>query len=117
MHRLSGVLRSRSGASGADVTLVTSPTGSPDVRSIVALNLAVCAGAEGARVLLVISDSYQQNAIEAPSIAGVQISSIVSSRLRGAGSNSCAFLPLEVTTGRYSIVCATSSPTRPMSSI
>src|SRR5208337_3233170 len=52
MHRLLGVLRSRSGAKGADVTLVTSPPGSPDVRSIIALNLAVCAGAEGAQVLL-----------------------------------------------------------------
>jgi len=62
MHRLSGVLRSRSVGNGADVTLVTSPPGSPDVRSIVALNLAVCAGAEGARVLLVIGDSQQQDA-------------------------------------------------------
>ena len=35
---------------GADVTLVTSPPGSPDVRSIIALNLAVCAGEDGARV-------------------------------------------------------------------
>jgi Mrp family chromosome partitioning ATPase len=61
MHRLSGVLRPRSGANGADVTLVTSPPGSPDVRSIVALNLAVCAGAEGARVLLMISDSHRQD--------------------------------------------------------
>jgi succinoglycan biosynthesis transport protein ExoP len=56
MHHLVGVLRSRSGADGADVTLITSPSGSPDARSIIALNLAVCAGAAGARVLLVISD-------------------------------------------------------------
>jgi hypothetical protein len=61
MHRLLGVLRSRGSANGADVTLVTSPPGSPDVRSIIALNLAVCAGEEGARVLLVISDSRQQD--------------------------------------------------------
>ena len=62
MHRLLGVLRSRSSATGPDVTLVTSPPGSPDVRSIIALNLAVCAGEEGAHVLLVISDSHQQGA-------------------------------------------------------
>jgi Mrp family chromosome partitioning ATPase len=62
MHRLLGVLRSRSGANGADVTLVTSPPGSPDIRSIIALNLAVCAGEEGAHVLLVISDFHQQDA-------------------------------------------------------
>jgi Mrp family chromosome partitioning ATPase len=62
MHRLLGVLRSRSGAArGADVTLITSPPGSPDVRSIIALNLAVCAGAEGAHVLLVISDPHVQD--------------------------------------------------------
>jgi hypothetical protein len=40
MHRLLGVLRSRSSATSPDVTLVTSPPGSPDVRSIIALNLA-----------------------------------------------------------------------------
>jgi Mrp family chromosome partitioning ATPase len=62
MHRLLGVLRSRSSATSPDVTLVTSPPGSPDVRSIIALNLAVCAGEEGAHVLLVISDSHQQGA-------------------------------------------------------
>ena len=33
MHRLLGVLRSRDSANGADVTLVTSPPGSHDVRS------------------------------------------------------------------------------------
>jgi Mrp family chromosome partitioning ATPase len=62
MQHLAGVLRSRSGANGADVTLITSPSGSPDVRSIIALNLAVCAGAAGAHVLLVISDPQQQEA-------------------------------------------------------
>jgi polysaccharide biosynthesis transport protein len=56
MHHLVGVLRSRSGADGADVTLITSPSGNADSRSIIALNLAVSAGADGARVLLVISD-------------------------------------------------------------
>ena len=60
---LLGVLRSREQRDTApDVTLVTSPPGSPDVRSIIALNLAVCAGEEGAHVLLVISDSHQQGA-------------------------------------------------------
>jgi protein-tyrosine kinase len=49
-----------SGAKGA-VTLLTSPTGSADMRSVIALNLAVCAGAEGARTLLVISDALQHH--------------------------------------------------------
>ena len=39
MHHLVGVLRSRSGADGADVTLITSPSGSPDARSILRLIL------------------------------------------------------------------------------
>jgi len=59
MRRLLGFLRF-SGAKGA-VTLLTSPPGNADIRSVVALNLAVCAGAEGARVLLVISDSHQHD--------------------------------------------------------
>jgi polysaccharide biosynthesis transport protein len=59
MRRLLGFLRF-GGAKGA-VTLLTSPPGSADVRSVVALNLAVCAGAEGARTLLVISDSQQHD--------------------------------------------------------
>jgi polysaccharide biosynthesis transport protein len=56
MHHLVGILRSRSGADGADVTLITAPSGHADTRSIIALNLAVSAGAAGAHVLLVISD-------------------------------------------------------------
>jgi polysaccharide biosynthesis transport protein len=59
MRRLLGFLRFN-GAKGA-VTLLTSPPGNADIRSVVALNLAVCAGAEGARVLLVISDSDQHD--------------------------------------------------------
>jgi polysaccharide biosynthesis transport protein len=59
MRRLLGLLRP-SGAKGA-VTLLTSPPGSAEVRSVIALNLAVCAGAEGAQVLLVISDSDQHD--------------------------------------------------------
>jgi polysaccharide biosynthesis transport protein len=59
MRRLLGFLRFN-GAKGA-VTLLTSPPGNADIRSVVALNLAVCAGAEGARVLLVIGDSHQHD--------------------------------------------------------
>jgi polysaccharide biosynthesis transport protein len=59
MRRLLGFLRFN-GAKGA-VALLTSPPGNADIRSVVALNLAVCAGAEGARVLLVISDSHQHD--------------------------------------------------------
>ena len=59
MHHLVGVLRSRTAADGADVTLVTSPSGGLDACSIIALNLAVSAGSAGARVLLVISDPQQ----------------------------------------------------------
>ena len=54
MRRLLGFLRSNRGK-GA-VTLLTSPPGSADIRPVIALNLAVCAGAEGARVLLAVSD-------------------------------------------------------------
>jgi polysaccharide biosynthesis transport protein len=62
MHHLVGILRSRSGTDGADVTLITSPSGNPDIRSIIALNLAVSAGAAGAHVLLVISDPQRYEA-------------------------------------------------------
>jgi polysaccharide biosynthesis transport protein len=62
MQHLVGVLRSRSAADGADVTLITSPSGHADIRSVVALNLAVSAGDAGAHVLLVISDPQRHEA-------------------------------------------------------
>jgi len=62
MRRLLGFLRSNRGK-GA-VTLLTSPPGSADIRPVIALNLAVCAGAEGARVLLAVSD-FDEHAIGA----------------------------------------------------
>ena len=64
VHRLLGMLRVHSPAHRAAVVLVTSP-GSPDVRSIIALNLAICAGAAGDRVLLVDGDREQQAAMMA----------------------------------------------------
>jgi Mrp family chromosome partitioning ATPase len=48
----------------ARVILVTSPD-SAEARSLVALNLAICAGAEGERVLLVDGDREQQAAMMA----------------------------------------------------
>lgn len=62
MQHVVGVLRSRSGADGADITLITSPSGDADVRSVIALNLAVSAGDAGAHVLLVISDPQRHEA-------------------------------------------------------
>jgi polysaccharide biosynthesis transport protein len=64
IHRLLGPLRVYSPAHRAAVVLVTSP-GSADVRSVIALNLAICAGAAGARVLLVDGDREQQAAMMA----------------------------------------------------
>ncbi len=57
MHRLLNELRSTSRADGGNLVLVMSPDNS-DVRSVIALNLAICAGADGDRVLLVNDDPH-----------------------------------------------------------
>jgi uncharacterized protein involved in exopolysaccharide biosynthesis/Mrp family chromosome partitioning ATPase len=62
MHRLLDELRDGRASSAARIVLVTSPD-SAQARSIVALNLAICAGAGGERVLLVDGDREQQAAM------------------------------------------------------
>ncbi|HML06945.1 MAG TPA: exopolysaccharide transport family protein [Xanthobacteraceae bacterium] len=59
MQRLRSALRSARPTGDATVVLVTSPD-SPDARSVVALNLAIRAGGDGERVLLVDGDRQQQ---------------------------------------------------------
>ena len=108
MRRPLGFLRF-SGAKGA-VTLLTSPTGSADMRSVIALNLAVCAGAEGARTLLVISDALQHHVgrsagSEYATIADAGILPMASGRRPGAEWSSCG-CPLPATSGRHSSGCA-----------
>jgi polysaccharide biosynthesis transport protein len=64
MRRALGAVRSRARGKSTDIVLVTSLTDSTDIRSIIALNLAICAGAEGADVLLVMGHSIYHDAAE-----------------------------------------------------